>query len=491
MIFQRKIWKTPHAFPIPNSKFLILMPPKHFYDVIVIGSGAAGFSAVESARALGASVCLVEENRLGGECPNNACIPSKALLCSAQKYRSVLDAKRFGVTVGQVGIQAEDVLKYRNEVVKTITGGGERGERYERLLHAQKVSVRFGKAHFEDEHTISVGEETLFAKSFVIATGAIPFVPPIAGLDTIHYLQSKDVLAKFKPYKSLAVIGAGAVGCEIAVLYATFGTRVVLIEQAAQVLPHEDEELAHLAETRLREMGIDVVTQASISEIVNGHGVYGIKTNVKGMSNMYAVEHFVLAAGMQANSFGFGLEELQMKFNTNGFVFTSKDQCTNISHIFAAGDVCGKWMFTHTAHAEGVVAGFNAARLALKKRSPKKIMDERVVARVTFVDPEFASVGMTEAEATAKFKKVLVGYCEISSLGRALVEHAQTGMVKLIVHPKTRRLLGGHIFGSHAGEMIHEVALAISLHARVDALANMIHAYPTFSEAIKVAAGRV
>lgn len=465
------------------------MPKIQTFDVIIIGSGSAGFSAAEAARKAGASVCVVEQERLGGECPNFACIPSKALLKAASVFRLAGRAREFGVNVGSVSYDFDSVIKYRESVVKSITGGGIFGDRYEKILRSLNITLKIGQAKFVDEHTIEVKGENLIGKTFVIATGTVDFVPPIKGIETLKYLRWKDALLLKRQPKSLAIIGGGPVGCELATFFASFGTRVVLIQSAPQVLHREDEEIAGLARETLESLGVEVITNANVFEVVNGGGgVYGVHVDVAGNRTMHAVEQVVLSAGTRANIAGLGLEEIDVEIDKRGFIITTKEQRTSVVHIFAAGDVDGGLQFTHTAHHEGYVAGYNAALTAKKKRTARMKIDERVVSRVTFLSLEVASVGMTQKEAKEAFGKVLVGRYPIAALGRAVTEHSSDGMMKLVAHPKTRKILGGHMIGNRAGEVIHEVALAIYLNAIIDKLAGMIHAFPTYSESITAAA---
>ncbi len=465
------------------------MPKISSYDVIVIGSGVAGFSAVEAARAEGAKVCLIEEDRLGGECPNYACVPSKALLKTAAMYRQTQHAREFGIQTGAVTFDFAEVMKYRTRVVETITGGGLFGDRYEKLFRSLGVEVKKGTATFVDPHLVEVGGVHLQAKAFVIAIGTREYIPPIRVLETIKYLKWKDAMQLKRLPKSLAIIGGGPVGCELATFFASFGTRVVLLQSASVVLHREDAEISALAREALSDLKIEILTSANVVEVVNGGvGVYGLQVDVAGNRNMHAVEQIVLAAGKRANTDGLGLEEAGVRLNEHGNVMTNREQKSSATHIFAAGDVDGGMMFTHTAHQEGFVAGRNAALVAKKKRSPKSKSDERVVPRVTFIAPEVASVGMTQKEVVEAYGKSLVGRCQIASLGRSVTDHTRFGLLKIVAHPKTRKVLGGHMIGERAGEVIHEIALAMFLGATIDKLAGMIHAYPTYSEAVSAAA---
>ncbi len=457
------------------------------YDVIVIGSGAAGFSALEAAVSVGAKVCLVEKGKLGGECPNYACTPAKALLKTAKVYREVQQSRGFGINVGTVSFDFGKLMDYRNQVVRTITGGGEKGDRYIKILKKLKVAVHFGEAKFIDDNLIEVDGNLLQAKAFVIATGTKDFVPLVKGLTEIKYLTWKNALLQKRAPKSMAIIGAGPVGCEIATFYASFGTRVVMFQGAPNVLNREDVEISKLAEESLEKLGIEIVTNAKIAEIVDGMGgVYGIRLEKSG--DMHATEQVLLAAGVRSNSDGLGLEILGVETDDRGSIKTTKEQRTTNKNVFAAGDVEGGMMFTHTAHHEGAVAGHNAALTALKKRSTKKQKNEKVVPRATFINTEVASVGMTAEEAKNAFKKVLIGRSNLSSLSRSVTDNKRFGLVKLVANPKTRKIVGGHIIGEGAGEMIHEIALAIHLNTTIDKLASLIHAFPTRSEGIAIAA---
>lgn len=462
------------------------------YDVIVIGSGSAGFSAAEAARAQGASVCMIEEERLGGECPNYACVPSKAILKAAKAYRSLMVARHFGVQTGKVSFDFAEVMKYRQGAVDTITGGGSFGRRYEQIFKKMGVDVKQGRARFVAEDTVEVESEHLRARAFVVATGTVDFIPPIPGLDRAKHLEWKEAIQMTKQPKSLGIIGGGPVGCEIATFFASFGTRVVLVQSAPHVLHREDPEIAGLARQALEGLGVEVVTSANVFEVVNGGaGVYGMQVDVGGNRKMHAVEQLIVATGRRANTQGLHLEEADVKTDERGWIVTNREQRTSASHVFAAGDVDGGMQFTHTAHHEGYVAGYNAALTAKNRRTARMKSDERVVPRATFIVPEVASVGMTAPEAQKAYKKALVGRCEIATLGRAVTDSARFGLLKIVAHPKTRKVLGGHMIGERAGEVIHEIALAIHVGASVDKLATLIHAYPTFSEAVAVAASGV
>jgi pyruvate/2-oxoglutarate dehydrogenase complex dihydrolipoamide dehydrogenase (E3) component len=463
------------------------------YDVVIIGSGSAGFSAAQAAREVGAKVCMIERGKLGGECPNYACVPSKALLKAARVWRLMRRAREFGVTTSGMQVNFRDVLGYERKVVETITGGGKRGDRYVKLAERLKIRLEYGNASFVDEQTVHVADEdggrTIVGKAFVIATGTVPFIPPIEGISDVQYLTSADVLSLHEAPGSLAIVGGGPVGCEYATFFSALGTRVTLIQSAPFVLHREDEDVALMAQQMLASYGVEVLVNAKTKRVWSARGgVHGLAVSVDGQVQTVAVEQIMIAAGKRAAVDGLALEKAGVALDERKNVKTSATGQTSAKHVFAAGDVSGGYLFTHTAHHEGYTAGANAARVALKKRSPLVKTNERVVPRVTFVDPEVASVGLTEAEAKKRFRRLLVGAFPIAGLGRAVTESSRAGLVKLIADGKTGKLVGGHIMGEAAGEMIHEISLAIYLNATMEDLAEMIHAYPTFSEAITGAA---
>jgi dihydrolipoamide dehydrogenase len=479
------MWRKVHLKKLSKA----IMTKQAVFDVVIIGSGSAGFSAAEAAKSLGASVCIIEKEKLGGECPNYACIPTKALLKAAKVFHGAKHAREFGVELGNFSHDFSQVTKYRDEVVKAITGGGTLGKRYEGVFSKLGVEVKKGEAKFVDKNTVEVAGEEIQAKAFVIATGAKDRTPPIPGLSTTKYWTWKKAIQTNRLPKTLAVIGAGPVGCEIATYFASFGTRVVLIQAGPTILNREDADISRIATEQMEKLGVDIRVSTKTLEVIDAHGgVVGLRIESGGAEQTLAVEQIVLATGKQSNIDGLDLEKADVEVTDQGDISVSKEQQTNRKNVFAAGDVSGGLRFTHTAHHEGYVAGQNAAMIAKKKRTPLVKADLRVVPRVTFTNPEVASVGMTEQEVEKKFKSVLVGTYQVGSLGRAVTENKRVGLIKIVAHPKTRKVLGGHMIGERAGEVIHEVALALHLNASIDKLASMVHAFPTFSEGVKAAA---
>jgi len=467
------------------------MAKKKSYDVIVIGAGSAGFSAALAARELGARVCLIEKGKLGGECPNYGCVPSKSVLKAAKVYKTIREAKTYGIQTGSVSFDFASVMAYKEDIVDTITGGGEYGDRFLKIAKQNQIEVVHGQAEFLDEKMVQVDDTLFEAKAFVLATGAVDFIPPIKGLDSSHSIGWKEALTQKRQPKSMAIIGGGPVGCEIATFYNAFGSRVTLFHMGSVILDKEDPEIAKIAHEESVKSGIEIVTNSQIQEVVNPQrGVYGIKAEVNGELQSFAVDQLVITTGKRSNVEGLNIEAAGVELDDRGNIRTNEEKRTSAKHIFAAGDVDGGMQFTHTAHYEGDLAGRNAAMHVKGKRKFLR-EDERVVPRVTFTIPEIASVGMTGPQVKEKYKQVLVGRASLAGLGRSLVENTRVGAVKIVAHPKTRKVLGGHVAGDRAGEVLHELALAMYVGTTVDKLASMLHAYPTLSEGVANAAGNV
>jgi pyruvate/2-oxoglutarate dehydrogenase complex dihydrolipoamide dehydrogenase (E3) component len=455
------------------------------FDVLIIGTGSAGFSAMEGALSVGASVCVIEKDRFGGECPNYACVPSKAVLQAAKMFRHANALKAYGSKASSVGYDFNAVWEYRKSVVETITGGGEHGDRYIKILDQLGVERRMGEAKFVDANTVEVDGKQLKGKAIIIATGTVDFIPPIPGVEDVPYWGWKEAIqAKTQP-KSLSIIGGGPVGCEIATYYASFGTRVTLLQAAPAVLNREDEEISVLAKTALERVGVKVMVGAQIQKLVKRANMIQVETAEQGT---ITTERLVIATGKRSNVAGLNLEDAGVRLDKRGALATNKQQRTNIDHIFGAGDVDGGMQFTHTAHHEGWVAGYNAGLKALNKETKPAKSNDRVVPRATFINPEVASVGMTQVQVKEKFGAALVGRYRVAALGRAVTENARFGLIKVVAHPKTKKILGAHMIGERAGEVIHEAALAIHLNATLEQLTSMIHAFPTYSEGLKAAA---
>lgn len=445
-------------------------------DLIVIGTGSAGSSAAQAARRAGARVAVVERDRLGGECPHYACIPTKAMLRCARVYRMVKRAGEFGVRVADIGFDWSVVAARRDRMVDLVTG---EERRYAMAFEQAGIAVVRGTARFVAEHTLDVDGERLAARHFVIATGSLPAVPDIPGLRETGFLTNLEASRATTLPASVAIIGGGPVGVEFAQIYAGFEVPVVLIEQEPQLLPREEREVAVLLRRFLEEAGVRVLTDATVVRADREDGRKRLHVRVGERVEVVEAAEILVAVGRRPAVDELELSRAGVQVDPRGVV-TDPSLRTTLSHIWAAGDVVGRLRFTHVAAYEGHLAGMNATS------GTAAVEDLRVVPRVTFADPEVASVGLTEAEA-ARDHAVSVRLYSFAALARAHLEGEARGLVKIIADAESGALLGGHIIGPHAGELIHEIAVAMENRVDADGLAGTIHAFPTLAEAVGAA----
>ena len=449
------------------------------YDVVVIGGGSAGLAAAEAARATGATVCIIEREALGGDCPHWACVPTKTLLRSAVLYDHMRHAAEFGIHVRGLGFSFRSIAARRARVVDTVTGNG---KRIFARMQQLGIHVVYGNAHFTDAQTIAVGKLQLHAKAIVVATGAEDVLPPVVGIERVRVLSSRDVSQLRSLPKSVCIVGGGPVGAECATLFSLLGSRVTLVESGPHILPREDVDIATLAAATLRGHGARVLTGSKILGVINdGRSIRVTYQVADHPRQSMRVAALVVAAGRRPRVHDVGLLDIGVVTDARGVVVLDEMLRTSEKHIFLAGDVSSGYQFTHVAHRQGSLAGLAAAGKPL--RGAQKSL---IVPRVTFVEPEVASVGLTEKAARATYKGVRVAKFPVGALSRAVIDDARDGLLKIIVGANGR-ILGGHMLGNRAGEVMHEIALAMYAGIACDELAGLLHAFPTYSEAIPAA----
>ncbi|MCR4312024.1 MAG: NAD(P)/FAD-dependent oxidoreductase, partial [Candidatus Uhrbacteria bacterium] len=446
------------------------------FDVIVIGGGSAGLSAAFRAVEQGAKVCLIEADKLGGECPNWACVPTKAMLKAASMYDDLRrDGARFGVKTRGLSLDVRVMMARKDAVVDVITGSGKR------LMHALRssgVEIIQGRAAFISKTTIIVGERKLKAKAFVIATGSREYFPPIDGLDDVSTMTFRDAVSLKRLPESIAIVGAGPVGCEFATFFAKCGVRTMLMHVGTQILSREDGELAGLAAKSLVHHFVNLIPRCKVLSLRRA-GKRTKMTYQQGSSKRKTmlVDAVMLATGRRPNIEGLALDKAGATFDAKGDL--KIDAALRIApHIFVAGDVTGEMQFTHVAHRAGVTAGDNAVRVIHAAPARKLKLD--VVPHVTFIDPELASVGLTAEDAVAAGHSIVIKRFPVGALGRAVIDGKRDGMFKVVIDRQSGKILGAHLLGERAGEVIHELALAMHLGARWEDVVDMIHAYPTY-----------
>jgi pyruvate/2-oxoglutarate dehydrogenase complex dihydrolipoamide dehydrogenase (E3) component/uncharacterized membrane protein YdjX (TVP38/TMEM64 family) len=458
-------------------------PAKFDRNLVVIGAGSAGLVSAYIAAQVKASVTLVEAKDMGGDCLNTGCVPSKALIKSAKVAATMRHADRYGLTAVQPQVPFKAVIARVMDTIKAIEPH-DSVERYTEL----GVDVVKGYAKIIDPWTVEIARgdgttQRLTTRSIIIASGAEPVVPPIPGIADSGYLTSETMWDAFAEMDAaparVVILGGGPIGCELAQALARLGSQVTQVEMADAVLGREDDDVSALARAVLEESGVTVLTghmavRAEQGALIAEHG--GAETRI-------AFDTLIVAVGRKARLTGFGLEDIGV--DTARTVNTDEFLATKFPNIFAAGDVAGPYQFTHVASHQAWYASVNALFGQLKKFKA----DYRVIPAVTFMDPEFARVGLNEREAAEQGIAVEVTRYDIDDLDRAIAESETRGFVKVLTPPGKDTVLGANIVGAHAGELLAEYVLAMKHGIGLNKILGTIHSYPTMAEANKFAAG--
>jgi pyruvate/2-oxoglutarate dehydrogenase complex dihydrolipoamide dehydrogenase (E3) component len=456
--------------------------PKRFdRNLIVIGAGSAGLVSAYIASMVKAKVTLVEAHDMGGDCLNTGCVPSKALIKSAKVAHQVADSARFGIQSGAPVIDFPAVMRRVRDVITAI----EPHDSVERFTGLGVDCVK-GYARFVDPWTIEIdGARQLTAKSFIIATGAAPFIPPLPGVEDSGYLTSEtlwDAMAdRTSAPNRLVILGGGPIGCELAQAFQRLGSKVTIVEMADRLLLKEDADAAALVTARLQAEGVTIRTAHRAVRFDSGKALV-----VEGPQGEKSIAHddIIIAVGRKPRVSGFGLEELGLV--VGGQLANDDFLRTNMPHIYCAGDVAGRQQLTHGGSHEAWYASVNALARPFKKYRT----DYRVLPRVTYTEPELATVGLTEAEARAQGLSFDVTRYDLDDLDRAIAESEAHGFVKILTAKGSDRILGATIIGQNAGEILAEVTFAMKHKMGLRKILQTIHPYPTWAEANKYAAGQ-
>lgn len=437
----------------------------------VIGGGLGGYPAAIKAARSGASVTIIERDHLGGTCLNWGCIPTKSLLHAGEIVETIREAKTFGITCGSVAVDFKAVVHRKDTVVKQLRLG------VEGLLKAKKIRIIRGSAELIDAATVRILEtgETVTSDRILLATGSKPARIEFEGGGGPDVLDSDQVLQLTELPKSVVIIGGGVIGVEFAQIFKRLGAKVTIIELMDHLLPGSDLEIAQSLEMYIKEDGIGVYTGASVKKISRRKGGNTVTFTVADKPQKVVAEKIILAVGRKPAIAGLGLDRIGLAQEKGALVVNDRME-TNISHIYAAGDATGGIMLAHVAAAEGEVAAANALGLSAR-------MNYRVVPSCVYTSPEVASVGMTE-EAARQKADVSVGRFPFFACGKALLLNRTRGMVKIISEKKYGEILGVHIIGAHATDMIAEAVLGMSMEMTVEELAHAMHPHPTLSETI-------
>jgi pyruvate/2-oxoglutarate dehydrogenase complex dihydrolipoamide dehydrogenase (E3) component/uncharacterized membrane protein YdjX (TVP38/TMEM64 family) len=459
-------------------------PSSYEYNMVVIGAGSAGLVSAYIAAATRARVALVERHRMGGDCLNTGCVPSKALIRSAKLLSHIARAQEFGIARASAQFDFAEVMERVARVVRAVEPH-DSAERYRGL----GVDCIEGHAKITTPWTVEVqtpqGPRTLTTKSIVIAAGARPLVPPIPGLERVGYLTSDSLWDLRTLPRRLLVLGGGPIGCELAQTFARLGSRVTQVEMAPRLMLREDPDVSGSVLARFRAEGIDVRLAHKALRIEGEGDAWRLVCDHGGREVPIEFDQILVAVGRVANTAGYGLEELGIPITPQRTVETDETLQTIYPNIYACGDVAGPFQFTHTASHQAWYAAVNA--LFGTVRSFKA--DYRVIPRSTFTDPEVAHVGLNETEAKERGIPHTVTVYGIDDLDRAIADGEAHGFVKVLTAPGTDRIIGATIVGEHAGDLIAEYVLAMKHGLGLNKILGTIHIYPTLAEANKYAAG--
>lgn len=453
--------------------------PQFDYNLIVIGSGAAGSPAASIAAQAGQRVAIIESDIFGGESPNWGDIPVKALLHASQLYDEAKHGSRFGIRSAMLGYNFMSLKAWKDLAIKR-TGAGNNRKYYE----AQGIDTFHSSAHFLSPHEISINRRHLSAEQFLIATGSYWQEPSIPGLKSVTYHTPRTILDVTRPPKTMLIVGGGSTAVEFAQLFATFGTKVYILEKAARLLPDEDAEAGELIERLLHEhKGVTVLTQSRILTAQKDALAKRITYTRGGHEKSLRVDEILITTG-RTPSVDIGLENASVDYTAKGIEVNEYLQ-TSAKHIYAAGDVLGSKKYLHTALLESRIAARN-----LLNPKQRVAIDYAAMPNVTFCFPGVASVGLTEDDCIKRDLDVKKSLAPLNMIARSNTSDFRDGFVKLIAR-KDGTLIGATVVAPHAGEIIHELTLAIKHGMTAEQLATTPHAFLSWSEAVRIAAARI
>ncbi len=455
-------------------------PTRFDTNLVVIGGGSAGLVTAYIAAAVKARVTLIEKHKMGGDCLNTGCVPSKALIRSAKFLSHISRSKEFAIDRAEADFDFAEVMQRVQDVVAKIEPH-DSIERYSGL----GVDVIQGEARIVSPWQVEVNGRIISAQNIVVATGARPFVPPIEGIDSVDYYTSDNLWSLRDKPQRMVVLGGGPIGSELAQSFNRLGVKVTQVEMAPRIMGREDPEIADMVRDRFESEGVDVRVNHRAKKIMQRDGENILITECDGEDVELPFDALLVAVGRVANTSGFGLQELGVRLTARGTVEVNEYLQTNIPTIYACGDVAGPYQFTHTAAHQAWYASVNSL-FGLFKRFKA---DYSVIPWATFTDPEVARVGLNETEAREQGIDYEVTTFGIDDLDRAIADSEAHGLVKVLTVPGKDRILGVTIVGEHAGDLIAEYVLAMKHGLGLNKILGTIHIYPTLAEANKYAAG--
>ena len=441
------------------------------YDMTIIGGGSGGLTAARIATALGANVLLVDKERLGGDCLNYGCVPSKSMIHVARVVQQAKESAKLGLLPADLGVDMAKVSAYIQGVIARV-GEGEK-------IYTEGVTVKFGQVSFNSATELSLNGETFTSRNTLIATGSHPAVPKVEGLEEVGYLTNEGAFDLTRLPASLIIVGGGPIGVELGQAFERLGAKVTIIQGPERIMSKEDPEVSETVSNVLLSEGIEIVTGARFVKASRNGNKKVVTAKRGGELLTYEADEILLALGRQANVEGLNLEAAGVNYDSKGIKVDEYLQ-SSASNILAIGDVIGGYLFTHVAAYQAGVAVRNALVPVGKKK-----VDYRVVPWCTFTDPEAARVGLTPDEAEKEHKQVRIVKFPWADIDRAQAEGETVGFIKLVLAGKKDEIVGAHMVGARAGEMLGEMALAMQNKLNLNDILNTIHAYPTMNTGIQ------
>ena len=463
-----------------NKELQSFEKPKRFdANVVIVGAGSAGLVASLITAGAKAKVILIEKHKMGGDCLNTGCVPSKSIIRSGRIMSYIRRAKEFGIDGAKGEVNFAAVMARVQGVIKTI----EPHDSVERFT-SLGVEVELGDAVIESPYVVTVNDRRITTRSIIVATGARPLVPPIPGLAEIDYLTSDSIWSLSELPKRLLVVGSGPIGCELAQAFSNLGAQVTQVDMAERIMPREDAEVSEEVAKAFREQGIRILTGHKLVKFGAGENCDYMEAEHRGETVTVEFDKVLLAIGRKANVEGFGLENLNLALTGQGTIEVNEYLQTSMPNVFACGDVAGPYQFTHMASFQAWFASFNALLGGLYRSK----INYSVVPWATFTDPEVARVGLSETEAKKKKISYELTRYEMDHHDRSLADGEAHGFIKVLTVPGKDKILGVTIVGHHAGEVIGEFVFAMTHGMGLKKISAVTHIYPTILEANKFAA---
>ena len=452
--------------------------------IIIIGAGPGGYETALLAAKRGVEVVLIEAGHVGGTCLNEGCIPTKAFCKNAEVLDGLREAEAFGVTGLSYGFDFKAVAARKNAVVEQLRGG------VEGLLGHKLITLVSGKASFKDSHTVTVDDQDYVGDYIIIATGSVSASLPIPGADLPGILTSREILDLEEVPQRLCVIGGGVIGLEFASVFRSFGSEVTVLEYFKEILPRFDSDLSKRLKQSLGKRGIEINTQAQVTAIEESDGVYKVSFTRKGKEETVEADKVLMAVGRKANVGSLNLADVGIEFTPRGIVVDEKTMQTNIPHIYAVGDINGKMMLAHAATFQGIVALDHIMGI-------ENGINLSVMPAAVFTSPEAASVGMTEEDCKEAGIPIKALKSFFRANGKAVTMGETDGFCKVIVAAEPKegaespyepgRILGCHLYGPHASDIVQEACALISRKATLKEFEDIIHTHPTLTEVLQSA----